>query len=312
MRAALLVGALCLAPFVAVASASQYALYAEAQYWDNDFCQNYDYSALWRFGPHGDRTGYVGDSDEPRISADGRVLAYEHEGSVFTLLLYASPAVPVKLTQPAGGPDSVYPVAISPDGERVLVEADFYNDKTDRDLLRYYVIGRDGGVSPVPLGPKVELFEGAWSRTNLIAVRYTTSDEDGVGEANAARIGLLSLAGKLTPLKVRSTSGPVWTPAGRIAITNEFDYVISTIPAHGGRKVTFLKHAAQPAWSPDGSRLAYVRTGKNHDSVWLAGARGDHPRKLARAPGQLMPRHFAWGLATAALAPPPKPRAADC
>jgi TolB protein len=92
-----------------------------------------------------------------------------------------------------------------------------------------------------------------------------------------AAAGALALTAPATPAAVPGANG-------RIAFTRTGVGIVSMAP-DGSRPAPLLTGplapwSADPAWSPDGSLLAYTATGRT-DWVWLVNADGSAPRALA-------------------------------
>jgi hypothetical protein len=52
-----------------------------------------------------------------------------------------------------------------------------------------------------------------------------------------------------------------------------------------GQTRRLVEYGSQPAWSPDGSRLAFVRTRADNADLWLADGDGSRPTQLTETPG---------------------------
>jgi TolB protein len=81
---------------------------------------------------------------------------------------------------------------------------------------------------------------------------------------------------------------PVWSPDGRvIAFTRKIRSApadLWTVPAEGGEPSLLIKHGAEPAWSLDGRRLAFVsrRAHFGGNDVYTADADGTHQHRATR------------------------------
>jgi Tol biopolymer transport system component len=65
--------------------------------------------------------------------------------------------------------------------------------------------------------------------------------------------------------------------------TNQL-WVISTEPGTAPRQLTFSKDgASQPAWSPDGKQLAFVRTADGKPQVFILSLAGGEPMQLTKS-----------------------------
>ncbi len=97
---------------------------------------------------------------------------------------------------------------------------------------------------------------------------------------------------------------PAWSPDGATIVFGRSDFTepapagwsLLTVPSEGGEPTELvgaegpLVRVQAPAWSPDGERIAYVRSVDEPDgsaratSVWVVGADGSAPRELAPVP----------------------------
>jgi Tol biopolymer transport system component len=85
---------------------------------------------------------------------------------------------------------------------------------------------------------------------------------------------------------------PAWSPAGteiafwrtvrRGSAQTRQIFVMGT-DGSGLRRLTWGPDAAEPAWSPDGKRMAYVRAGK-HSHIWAMRADGTGQQRLTNGP----------------------------
>ncbi|HEV8451527.1 MAG TPA: hypothetical protein VGQ45_08845 [Gaiellales bacterium] len=73
------------------------------------------------------------------------------------------------------------------------------------------------------------------------------------------------------------SSDPAWSPNGRrIAFSRRGFIFVMTSTGTSPRKVAHLGHSAQPAWSPDAKRIAFAHLG----DIWTVAAAGGTPTQL--------------------------------
>ncbi len=136
--------------------------------------------------------------------------------------------------------------------------------------------------------------DGSW-------LAYTREDH----YENLWRIDLPA-AGKKAKEISRLTSGTFsygksnFSPDGRWIVfargPNRDETNIFTMPAGGGEpaQLTFLNHATNPAWSPDGQRIAFVSNQNGTPKVWTIGANGGNARPLERTNASNTHNQLTW------------------
>ncbi len=95
------------------------------------------------------------------------------------------------------------------------------------------------------------------------------------------RLLLAAVAGAVLLAPVPATSGTA--PAPLLAFTRAGD--IHTIRADGTGARLLLRRAHSPAWSPDGSKLAFVSGRSGDEEIYVANADGSGVRRLTRSGG---------------------------
>ncbi|WP_067457365.1 protein kinase domain-containing protein [Actinomadura macra] len=98
--------------------------------------------------------------------------------------------------------------------------------------------------------------------------------------------------GSTTPLTTDSSAkdDPMWSSTGRLVFWSKRDgteQLYTLDPDHPTDPWTKLSRdgvrAVDPAWSPDGSKVAYTRGASPHSDIWVMNADGSGARPLTRA-----------------------------
>jgi hypothetical protein len=181
----------------------------------------------------------------------------------------------------------------SPDGSRIAVVR---NDATGPRGI--WLVNPDGsGVFEVTSGIDDQ---PAWSPggDHIVFRRRVPGGGTDIWVVNADGTGATNLT---ADHGATSQSSPAWSPAGRIAYSHAAagEAHIWTMAANGSDKrqiTTGAVYDDEPAWSPDGARLAFQRFG----DIWLAFATGGAPWPLVQLYfGQFAPAWSPDGLLVA-------------
>jgi Tol biopolymer transport system component len=126
-------------------------------------------------------------------------------------------------------------------------------------------------------------YSAAWAHVySLEVARMNGSDDNGVAGSPG--------------FPTYGPGHPTWVPGGQRLAFDDGDFVdtpqgIFTVAPDGSDRRLLIGNARQPAFSPDGSKLAYVAYRPwEFDGLFVAGADGSSPRALAPQSGQL-----SWG-----------------
>jgi Tol biopolymer transport system component len=99
---------------------------------------------------------------------------------------------------------------------------------------------------------------------------------------------------RLPSIGVGPTGGPAWSPSGKSLfyadVSGRQDFELYSIGPRGGRLRQLTRNNVDdfdPAFSPDGRRIAFARGrhGESPSSLYLMDADGGHVRRLTRSPG---------------------------
>jgi Tol biopolymer transport system component len=121
-----------------------------------------------------------------------------------------------------------------------------------------------------PVGSKL-LFQRYDSNLATLGVYVARSEGTGVRQLVRA------------PLWASDRAAPAWSPTGRTIV---YGVGMGAVRLHlvnvDGRRRRFLAVGSSPAWSHDGSRIAFTRK----TGVWVVGTRGGKPASVVSEPYQ--------------------------
>ena len=260
-------------------------------------------------------------SDDAPAAGTGDLIAYScREPKNPWYAICVAPADGTDSTQLTHDVATTYP-AWSPDGRRIAYtrheDVDEYLQSTQDDI---FVMDADGGgarqITPDRAGQSS--FRPTWSPDGE-RIAFLRSDDVAIN--NPTRYGDLVVIGvdgtgenQLT--KGRLVSGPAWSPDGHaiamsigrrgtgVPTVPDSDIYVLDLERGALRQVTNTPglYESAPAWSPDGTRLAFARwtlqtqfDGKG--AVYVVNRDGSDERPV------LKPRHFASGPYSLAWSP---------
>ena len=210
-------------------------------------------------------------------------------------------------------PDYVWGVALSPDGSRIL-----HGDVATHELRVVEVMS--GRTSAVPGVRSGYYFMPAWSPTGArIAFEGQRGDgnpEAGILVGNLDGSGVREVDPAVAGVKSQSAGDPAWSPDGRQLVywrdlvfpdgRRENGLVIVSLETGTVRQLTLRSSSGRgsdfwPSWSPDGTRIAFVRTsspapGQDYVDVdvFVINADGSGLEQVTRTP-QVLERRPGWG-----------------
>jgi Tol biopolymer transport system component len=192
---------------------------------------------------------------------------------------------------------------VSPDGTKLA----FLREGITRSgVIRYqslYVADSDGrapvalpqGMLQTSINVAIGLFDGvasaAWSPDGRHLV-YVHAYKRTVTDYVHADLMIVDADGS-NPRQVTATdpaSGslraafPSWSPSGRIVFAADGHIDVIDVDGRGLRQITPGEYDSDPAWSPDGSRIAFITGGDDHLSV--IDADGSNVRMLSPQPSR--------------------------
>jgi dipeptidyl aminopeptidase/acylaminoacyl peptidase len=239
--------------------------------------------AVWTMDPDGSNAALtINDANDPAWSADGRHLAYgcRLNSSQFSAnVCTANPdGTSETVLDGFGGGTGQHEPTWSPDGLRLAIDTatgcSFHvcyselwriNSADGGDPIRLEV----GGASP------------SWSVNGLISYRpYSTSPSGGI------RLVDPRLPGSST--QVPNTEGAAlsdWSPDGQKLVFS-LGTELYVIDRDGSNRVQLTNNSLnefEPTWSPDGTRIAFVRYDGDYD-IWVMNPDGTGETQLTDTP----------------------------
>jgi dipeptidyl aminopeptidase/acylaminoacyl peptidase len=173
-----------------------------------------------------------------------------------------------------------FPAAPSPTaGPAIACMIAFDSDRdTNREI---YVMGPDG-KNPVNLTKDpAEDWNPEWSPDgSRIAFISKRGNSEGAGivwimDADGSNVRRLPTEG--------GSDSPDWSPDGRWIVYNAGGEIHKIASDGNSPSILLTQNATmdvQPAWSPDGTMIAWLTEGASGHDVWVMGADGSKPRQL--------------------------------
>jgi len=169
--------------------------------------------------------------------------------------------------------------AFSPDGQKII----FRSWRPDR--LGLQVVGAEGGeMADVIVGTSSEDGAPSWSRDGTKIVFASNKEVD-----RKWRIYVSWLVGTDKPVELRLGESPDWSPEGDQIVYRGCDerggncglYIMDENGANPTRLTTDVSDNA-PAWSPDGSQVAFMSARDGNWEIYVVDLANPKPRRLTR------------------------------
>ncbi len=242
---------------------------------------------IWRVSEKGGKAERVtsfktGDVRWPAMSADGRVIVFEHDFQVWKLDVASRKTAPVKLDISAETQESLSEIRdfnsqaddydLAPSGRRVVfsIHGEIFTAPVEEGDLRQITDGpaRDQSPEYSPDGRWIAFISDRSGREEI----YIAS-ADGAGEAQ-----------KITDLDALKF-GFSWSPNSKeiafVASDNKLRKYVLDTKQTADLALSRYGNISQPAWSPDGKWLAYSKADHTRtNDVYLVSAGGGDEKRV--------------------------------
>lgn len=229
------------------------------------------------------------DQASPSISPDGKRLVYAAliagKEQLFTMNLDGSEAA--QITHDAS--DHNNPIW-SPDGRRIV-----YSAESNGNEAIYIMNASGGGEERVTPDDQQKYIHPDWSPDSTKII-YCSTDDLHPPQKNKSNIYSIDLkTRKVTMLITGGTNTYAsWSPNGqkivfRKIIGTELNSEVFVANSDGTNLLNLSNNAAfdgWPAWSPDGSQIAFASNRDGNYRIYLMNADGSNVRPLARTEGR--------------------------
>jgi tetratricopeptide (TPR) repeat protein len=171
--------------------------------------------------------------------------------------------------------------AFSPDGQKIVFRS------WQRDRLGLQAVSAEGGeMADVIIGSQIEDSAPSWSRDGA-KIAFASNK---AGDRNW-RIYVSWLVGTGEPVELRLGESPDWSPGGDKIVYRGCDerggncgiYIMDENGANPTRLTTDASDNA-PAWSPDGSQVAFMSPRDGNWEIYVVDLANPRPRRLTTNP----------------------------
>jgi len=183
-----------------------------------------------------------------------------------------------RVTAPPGPNRGDHSPVFSPDGRRMA----FIRSVGSLQIGSLYVlpVDRSGG----PLGGASEI---ATDRRDLTGIVWSADGQFLIGSAGGGLIRLPAGGGTASPLPFQDASEPSVSPDGRRLVYTRYveQTAIYRLPGPGqpgtsSNLIASSRFNGSPAYSPDGSRIAFMSNRTGRDELWITDGEGRNPKQL--------------------------------
>jgi len=227
------------------------------------------------------------DTGEPYPSPDGKKILYvsmiEEKYQIFTMNRDGSE--PRQITHDGFSHDSP---SWSPDGKKIA----YVSDRTGHEVI--YTINADGTGEERLTPENADSIHPAWSPDGTKVI-YCADDDLHPPKKNASEVSLVDVKTKqvATVISGGTNTYPSYSPDGKKVVfrrmIGDMNSEVFVANADGSDAKNVSNHMAfdgWPAWSPDGTKIAFASNRLANYQIWVMNADGTEPSLLANTEGR--------------------------